>query len=146
LHLEATYFDQEIEDAIEFDLVSFSGYLQSSGLSSSTGVELAASVPFGGRWELLANWTYNETEDTAGQQRVRRPKNLGNFGLQYVAANERLNFLANYRVSRDAIDTTFVSTVRFDYSCSISRSPSTHRSCCRSTGACRTRPTRRTKK
>ena len=111
LHLEATYFDQEIEDAIEFDLVSFSGYVQSSGVTTSTGVELGTNVPFGERWELLANWTYNDTEDAAGQQRVRRPKNLGNFGVQYAAANERLKLLANYRVSRDAIDTTFISTV-----------------------------------
>ena len=111
LHVEVTYFDQEIADAIEFDLVSFSGYLQSTGVSESKGVEVAANVPFGERWELLANWTYNEAEDAAGQQRVRRPKNLGNFGVQYVAANDRLSFLASYRLSRDAIDTTFVSTV-----------------------------------
>ena len=47
----------------------------------------------------------------AGQQRLRRPKNLGNFGVQYAADNERLKLLANYRLSRDAIDTTFISTV-----------------------------------
>jgi vitamin B12 transporter len=111
LHLEATYFDQEIEDAIEFDLLSFSGYLQSAGVSTSTGIELGAIAPFGERWQLLANWTYNETEDTAGQQRLRRPKNFGNFGVQYAADNERLKLLANYRLSWDAIDTTFVSTV-----------------------------------
>jgi vitamin B12 transporter len=111
LHVEVTYFDQEIEDAIEFDVVSFSGYLQTTGVSSSKGIEVAAEVPFGDRWELLANWTYNEAEDAAGQQRVRRPKNLGNFGVRYVAANERLKFLASYRLSRDAIDTTFVSIV-----------------------------------
>ena len=91
--------------------LSFSGYLQSPGVSTSTGVELGATAPFGDRWQLLANWTYNETEDTAGRQRLRRPKNLGNVGVQYAATNERLKFLANYRVSRDAIDTTFISTV-----------------------------------
>jgi vitamin B12 transporter len=31
--------------------------------------------------------------------------------VQYRAANERLAFLANYRVARDAVDTTFFSTV-----------------------------------
>ena len=91
--------------------MSFSGYVQSSGVSTSTGVELGANVPFGERWELLANWTYNDTEDAAGQQRLRRPKNLGNFGVQYAADNERLKLLANYRLSRDAIDTTFIGTV-----------------------------------
>jgi vitamin B12 transporter len=111
LHVEVTYFDQEIEDAIEFDLVSFSGYLQSTGVSTSNGVEVAVNVPLGDHWGLLANGTYNEAEDAAGRQRARRPKNLGNLGVQYVAANERLNFLASYRLARDAIDTTFVGTV-----------------------------------
>ncbi|HEY3517876.1 MAG TPA: TonB-dependent receptor, partial [Gammaproteobacteria bacterium] len=111
LHLEATYFDQEIEDAIEFDLAGFSGYLQTRGTSTSKGVELAAHIPVSERWELLANWTYNDTEDSAGEQRVRRPKNLGNLGVLYRTANERLSVLANYRVSRDAVDTTFLSLV-----------------------------------
>jgi vitamin B12 transporter len=110
LHVEVTYFDQEIEDAIEFDLVSFSGYLQSTGVSASKGVEVAANVPLGDRWELLGNWTHGDAEDAAGRQRVRRPKSLGNFGVQFGSANERLNFLANYRLSRDAIDMTFVGT------------------------------------
>ena len=108
VHLELTYFDQEIEDAIEFDLVFFSGYVQSTGVSTSKGVELGANVPFGERWELLANWTSNDAEDAAGQPRLRRPKNLGNFGVLYRAASERLALLANYRLTRDTIDTTFL--------------------------------------
>jgi vitamin B12 transporter len=110
LHLGLTYFDQEIEDAIEFDLVFFSGYVQSSGVSTSKGVEIDARAPVGERWELLGNWTYNEAEDAAGRPRVRRPKNLGNLGVQYRSASDRLALLASYRLSRDAIDTTFVST------------------------------------
>jgi vitamin B12 transporter len=110
VHLEFTYFDQEIEDAIEFDLVFFSGYVQSTRVSTSKGIELGANVPFGDRWELLANWTSNDTEDAAGQQRLRRPKNLGNFGVQYRTASERLALLANYRLTRDTIDTTFLGT------------------------------------
>ena len=110
LHLELTYFDQEIEDAIEFDLAFFSGYVQSTGVSTSKGVELGANVPFGDRWELLANWTSNDADDAAGQQRLRRPKNLGNFGVQYRAASERLALLANYRLTRDTIDMTFLGT------------------------------------
>ena len=111
VHVELTYFDQKIEDAIEFDLVNFSGYLQSSGVSASKGLEVAANVPLGDRWELLGNWTHNDAEDAAGQQRVRRPKSQGNLGVQYDSANERLNFLASYRLSRDAIDATFAGTV-----------------------------------
>jgi vitamin B12 transporter len=111
LHLDFTYFDQQIEDEIDFDLMFFSGYVQSAGTSTSKGIELGASVPFGDRWELLGNWTHNDAEDTAGQQRIRRPKNFGNIGVQYRAASERLAFLGSYRLSRDTIDTTFVSTM-----------------------------------
>jgi vitamin B12 transporter len=104
LHLEVTYFDQEIADAIEFDLVGFSGYVQSAGTSTSKGVEIAANVRVGERWQLIANWTNNDAEDTAGAPRLRRPENLGNLGVLYRAANERLSFLANWRVADEAVD------------------------------------------
>lgn len=104
VHLEVTYFDQEIEDEIFFDLVGFSGYLQSTGISTSKGVEVAAEIPLGERWALVANWTNNEALDATDQPRLRRPENLGNVGLRYRAAAERLNFILNYRVARDSID------------------------------------------
>ncbi|MBE9537879.1 MAG: TonB-dependent receptor, partial [Proteobacteria bacterium] len=40
--LEAVYFDQKIDELIDFDLTSFSGYLQFKGESTSKGVELVA--------------------------------------------------------------------------------------------------------
>jgi vitamin B12 transporter len=104
LHFEVTYFDQDIEDAIEFDLAGFSGYLQTAGTSTSKGIEIAANVPLGESWELIANWTNNDTETANGQQRLRRPENLGNFGALYRTADDRLSFLANVRISQDAID------------------------------------------
>jgi vitamin B12 transporter len=104
LHLEATYFDQKIADEIYFDLVGFTGYLQGSGTSASKGVELGATAPLGQRWRLLANWTYNDTEDTAGDPRLRRPKNYGNFGILWSARDARLRVIANYRISRDTVD------------------------------------------
>ena len=103
-HFEATYFDQEIEDEIFFDLVGFSGYLQSLGVSTSTRIELAADAPLGERWQLFANWTHNNAEDAADQPRVYRPENLGNVGLLYRAASERLDFIANWRLVRDSSD------------------------------------------
>ena len=64
---------------------AFSGYLQSPGTSTSKGIEIAADVPLGERWELLANWTNNDAENSTDAQRLRRPKNLGNFGVLYRA-------------------------------------------------------------
>ncbi len=102
LHLEVTYFDQQIDDQILFDLVNFAGYLQFAGASTSKGIEVVANVPLGARWELLANWTNNDASDATDQPRVQRPENLGNVGLLYRAANERLALIANWRLSRDS--------------------------------------------
>jgi vitamin B12 transporter len=114
VHFEVTYFDQTIDDAIEFDLANYSGYLQSLGTSTSTGVEIAANIPFGERWELIANWTNNDAEDTAGAQRLRRPKNLGNFGVAYRSASSRFDFIANYRLAKDSVDIGNVALDDYD--------------------------------
>ncbi|HEY8427940.1 MAG TPA: TonB-dependent receptor [Sandaracinaceae bacterium] len=104
LHFEVTYFDQQIEDEIFFDPVGFSGYLQSPGKSDSTGVEIAAEVPLGEQWLVSGNWTHNDAEDTSNEQRLRRPRNLGNVSLQYRSPSQQLRFIASYRLSRDSID------------------------------------------
>lgn len=105
--VEATYFDQEIEDKIDytFDPDTFEdGYVQISGISESRGFELAANVPIGERYELIANWTDNDAQTVTNDPRVRRPKTLANLGLQYSSAENRLRLIANYRISKDAID------------------------------------------
>ena len=107
LHFEVTYFDQEIENAIEFDLVSFSGYLQDSGVSTSKGIEIATRVPLGERLELLANLTHNDTKDPNGDPRLRRPELLANFGVSYTTSDDSLSFIANLRASRDAVEVGF---------------------------------------
>ncbi len=109
LHFEATLFKQNITDEVFFDLTTFSGYLQSQGESESNGIELGLTVPIGKRLEFLANLTTNDTADTTNQQRLRRPKRYGNFGIQYTSSEE-LHFLVSARFARDAID---INTVTF---------------------------------
>jgi vitamin B12 transporter len=105
LHVEMTYFDQDIHDEIYFDSVGFSGYLQRAGASSaSKGFEVAAEVPLGAGLRLLANWTDNDAKDLTGEPRLRRPKDLANIGLKYQARSQRLELMANYRLARDAVD------------------------------------------
>ncbi len=103
LHLEATLFRQRIADEIFFDLDTYSGYLQSSGTSESRGLEVGVTKRLGPRFQLLANVTANDTADTTNQQRLRRPKRFGNFGVQYDAAG-KLRFIVNARFARDAVD------------------------------------------
>ncbi len=104
LHLEAVYFDQRIEDAIYFDSVAYSGYLQDIGESVSEGVELSASLPLGQQWRLQGNYTYNHTERPDGSQRQLRPRNLGNVQLAWHSADERLRLTGFYRLSQNSKD------------------------------------------
>ena len=110
LHFEATLFKQDITDEVFFDLATFSGYLQSQGESESNGLELGLTVPIGKRLAFLANLTTNDTADTTNQQRLRRPKRFGNFGIQYTSGDQ-LHFLVNARFARDAID---IDTLTFN--------------------------------
>jgi vitamin B12 transporter len=114
LHLEAVYFDQEVEDAIEFDVTNFSGYLQLPGTSRSTGVELGGEWTIDANWQLVVNYTYNETERPNGLPRRRRPEDLYNVGLSYYGMSERLNLNAYYRVSKNSIDSANPPLVRLD--------------------------------
>ena len=107
LRLEASWFDQTIDNTIEFDLIGFSGYLQTPGESESTGFEIAARVPIRENIEVLANWTENKTEDANGNPRARRPETLANIGLSYSSRADVFRLLANFRLSRNAVDALF---------------------------------------
>ena len=106
LYLEATYFDQDIDQEIYFDLDFFSGYLQGQGESESKGVELVALAPLGLGLSLNANYTYNDTSDFEGQQRARRPEQLFNLGLNWATAGDRFMLGFNLRGAYDAISTS----------------------------------------
>ena len=102
LVLEAVYFRQQVKNEIYFDLESFSGYLQGSDNSDSSGVELMADLPLAVGLRLQGNYTYNDTETAAGGQRVYRPRHLANLGLQWHSLGEQLLLSLNLRASRDA--------------------------------------------
>ena len=101
------WFEQDVDNAILFDLVGFSGYLQDTGTSTSEGIELTWDVPLDEHWTLLGNATWNETETPEGPQRIRRPEWYGNLGVQYRGDNDRLRVIANLRSAQDAVDEIF---------------------------------------
>jgi len=111
LALELVRFDQRVQDAIVFDLNSFSGYLQDTGTSTSRGVEFSGRLAVGTHWQLHANYTYNTTARPDGQQRLRRPQHLTNVGLRWADSTERLQLQAFVRTSSDAIDQDGASVV-----------------------------------
>jgi len=104
-HLELTWFEQQVQDQIFFDLVGFSGYLQEDGDSESRGVELAASWPLAAGLTVDGNYTWNDTETATGEQRARRPEHLGNLGFTFTGRDERLKLGAHLRLSRNAVST-----------------------------------------
>lgn len=114
LRLEAVYFDQRVDDAIYFDLASFSGYLQDAGVSISKGIELSGEWSPATAWRFTANYTYNDTERPNGLPRLRRPQDLLNLGASWYSLNDRLNLNAYYRVSRDSIDVAGENVIQMD--------------------------------
>ncbi|MES3008498.1 MAG: TonB-dependent receptor [Pseudomonadota bacterium] len=114
LHLEAVYFDQKIEDAIQFDLSAYSGYLQDVGKSTSEGVELSANLPLSAQLTLNSNYTYNKALRPDGSQRILRPKHLANLGLSWQSADERLQLSGFYRRSEDSVDSLFGAPVALE--------------------------------
>ncbi|MFQ3237394.1 MAG: vitamin B12 transporter [Paraglaciecola sp.] len=112
---EAIYFNQQIHDSLYFDLATFSGYLQDNGQSRSEGVELIADIALTKQAGITANYTYNDTEDTIGKQRILRPRNMANLGVYYHT--EAFKLSAHIRAVHDVIDagTTLDSYEVFDF-------------------------------
>ena len=103
LYLEAIYFDQSVSDEIFFDLLNFSGYLQGNGDTDSTGIELIGEMPLFNALVISANYTYNDTENATGAQRIRRPEHLANIGVDWRGLDGKLSLGFNVRGSYDAL-------------------------------------------
>jgi vitamin B12 transporter len=99
---EAIYFNQQINDSLYFDLATFSGYLQDEGQSRSKGIELITDIALSEHTGVTTNYSYNDTQDTAGQQRILRPRNMANLGVYYHI--EAFKLSAHIRAVDDFID------------------------------------------
>ena len=106
-NVSLTYFNQTVDDEIDFDLAGFSGYLQEDGTTKSTGLELAFETPLAQAVSVYGNYTYNDTENAEGKQRIRRPRNTANLGIAFRAFNDQLQLNIDGRMVRDAVDEIF---------------------------------------
>ena len=102
---EVVHFDQRVENAIIFDMVGYSGYVQDHGRSKSRGLELSARVSITPQWDVNGNYTYNQATQVDRQPRLRRPRHLANAGVSYYGLDDRLTLSTFYRFSRNAVDT-----------------------------------------
>lgn len=105
LHLEAVLFDQTIDQEIDFDLVGFTGYVQSSGESQSKGVELIVDAPLGEWLVLNANYTYTDAHNSDDSPRARQPKDMANLGLSYTPT-DALTASLSARWANETVDSS----------------------------------------
>ncbi|MDY0005800.1 MAG: TonB-dependent receptor [Spongiibacteraceae bacterium] len=111
--LDLVYFNQSIDNAIDFDLVGYSGYLQAGGTTRSKGVELNGELPVN-RWlSVTGNYTYNDAKTPAGETRLRRPRHLMNLGA-VVAPHRDVTLALNLKLVRDAEDQVGSQRVALD--------------------------------
>lgn len=114
--IEAIYFSQTVSEAIEFDLSNFSGYLQRQGESQSQGLELSLRQTLTADLEIDINYTYNDTEDPRGQQRIRRPRQMANLVLSYRHPGQRLRMDLRWQyragISDEYFDASLFTNVR----------------------------------
>lgn len=102
--VEVVAFQQDVEDAIDFDLAGYSGYLQFAGRNRSEGIELITRASLTETLSATANFTLNKTKRANGLARLRRPEQLINVGLSYADPAGKLRVNAFYRRSQNAID------------------------------------------
>lgn len=70
------------------------------------GVEFTAQVPIGDMLTFNGNYTYTDTQDFVGEQRLRTPKNMANIGLLISSWNKRLQININYCMAKDIAEET----------------------------------------
>ncbi len=102
--LSATFFDQKIENEIIFDPIGFQGYLQETGTSDSRGIELELEHQFNNQTALWFNYTYNKSDYRNGEDRLRRPEQVANLGVQHALLDNTLNLSVYGRSQRGAVD------------------------------------------
>ena len=112
LVLEATYFDQRIDN-----LIVGAGQTSRnlSGESRAYGVEVAAMLTLVQGLDLHTAYTFTHTRDPEGNELVRRPQHLGSVTVNYRfledRANVNLGIIYNGRQSDFAFDEDFNSSI-----------------------------------
>ncbi|WP_444920099.1 TonB-dependent receptor plug domain-containing protein [Microbulbifer sp. CnH-101-G] len=103
LQAELTYFDQEINDAIFYNYITWS-YEQDDGESQSEGVELSLGGNLNGSLDWSITGTWLNSEDFTGAQRGGVPQRVFNFGLSQQWLGDKLTLSGNWQRVEDRID------------------------------------------
>ncbi|QFT56431.1 TonB-dependent siderophore receptor [Microbulbifer sp. THAF38] len=103
LQAELTYFDQEINDAIFYNYITWS-FEQDNGESQSEGVELSLGGNLNGSLDWSITGTWLNSEDFTGAQRGGVPQRVFNFGLSQQWLGDKLTLSGNWQRVEDRID------------------------------------------
>jgi vitamin B12 transporter len=102
LTVKATYFDQKINNRIDFNPVTFVSF--NNGHTTAQGVELEADFSPISSVNIRAVYTYDRTKDLAtGQELLRRPQNAGSLMAAWQAT-DALSLTAKLRGVGDRLD------------------------------------------
>jgi vitamin B12 transporter len=97
---DLTYFNQQITDAIIFDLVSYSGYVQITGESEFTGIEAAVDWQLAERFSVGGFVSQLDAEDSQGAQLPYRPELTMQLNARYNSGDSSWMLLARHTADR----------------------------------------------
>ena len=97
---DLTYFNQQITDAIIFDLVNYSGYVQIAGESESTGIEASVDLQLAERFSVGGFVSQLDAEDSQGAQLPYRPELTMQLNARYNSGDASWMLLARHIADR----------------------------------------------
>ena len=97
---DLTYFNQQITDAIIFDLVNYSGYVQISGESKSTGIEASVNWQLAERFSVGGFLSQLDAEDSQGAQLPYRPELTTQLDARYNDGDSSWMLIARHTADR----------------------------------------------
>ncbi|MDD9841215.1 MAG: TonB-dependent receptor, partial [Alphaproteobacteria bacterium] len=105
IRVEVTAFDIKIDDLIGFHPQTFRS-IQTTGQTTSEGIESALVWQIADATEFVANYTYTDVKEPSGARAIRRPRHIVNLSLTHDF-NEKLNGTLTWHNARSILDTDF---------------------------------------
>ncbi|MBJ7579328.1 TonB-dependent receptor [Devosia sp. MC532] len=108
--LDATYFNQNLENEIKSIGWSPATVENDTGLSTRQGIELTAALDFSNGFTASGSYTYTDSRDGSGVTEIRRPKHSGVINLAYDFEEIPLRLNTDLMLVGEADDTDFATS------------------------------------
>lgn len=105
--LDATYFNQTLENVIATEGFPLSTVVNRTGTSTRQGVELSASVNVFDGLKAGVTYTYVDARQPNGTQEIRRPRHSGSVSVAYTFADIPLTLHSEVVLTGENPDTDF---------------------------------------